>query len=519
MSFEKSRCNFVKKAKLKDEQIMLDSVISGTGSGDIKKVLWINAYPQIDIAEPLTKEISVSGKVLIEIVFLDEANKVDSAESALPFLTKFINENVNPNTKININACLGDVNFDERNSKVSALINFSIDITNLVEFEILNGGDENICIREDEIISQNLIKDDCITFNEEMKLEINEPFDKILSINSDIIIKDTTCRNNFFVVQGEIITKLFYVVCGEIDQICSISSSEIFKREIETPALSDKAQVEIEALIKKEDLKYETTKTENSCNVTVNIPTTICYKVYEEINIPCAIDLYSLKNNLDIVSNSFEKSIIIPLIYLENRIEGSVTLADEEPRIDKMLGFSKGNIKITNQYIKDNEIVLEGIVNVDVVYLNDELQMINCVKKEIPFVIYEKVEVSAEFNICSRVVISEVEVIARRGRELFIDAKIKASIRLFGVEKGVVITDAIMGEPLPLKEEAIEIYFAKAGDNLWEIAKELKTQPEIIIEQNPELVSPLSENQNIIIYHQKNLNPSAVFLSKKVFDY
>ncbi|MDD3231882.1 MAG: LysM domain-containing protein, partial [Clostridia bacterium] len=89
----------------------------------------------------------------------------------------------------------------------------------------------------------------------------------------------------------------------------------------------------------------------------------------------------------------------------------------------------------------------------------------------------------------------------------------------FGTEKGTVITDAIMGEPLPIKEEAIEIYFAKAGDNLWEIAKELRTQPDVIIEQNPDFVSPLLENKNIMIYHQKNTNPTSAILGKKTFDY
>ena len=519
MSFEKSKCNFIKKIKLRDEQIMLDSVISGTGSGDIKKIVWINAYPQIDTTEALTREISVSGKAVIEIVFLDEDNKICSAESALPFLTKFLNDSVKPSTKININAVMNDINFDERNAKISAVINFSIDITNMDEIELLNGGDDNICLKEDEIISQNLVKDDCITFNEELKLAINESFDKILSVNSDVVIKDIDCRNNFFVIQGEIITKIFYVVCGEIDQICFVSSTENFKREIETPALSNKARVEVEAIIKKENLKYETDNDGTTCNIIVNAPITLCFNVYDEINIPCATDLYSLKNNLDIVTGSFENTNIMSSLYFESRVEGSISLGDSEPRIDKMLGFSKGNSKITNQYIKDGEIVLEGIVGVDIMYLNDELQKINCVRKEIPFVVYEKTDAPKDFNICSRIVLCDVEVVARRGRELFIDAKIKANIRFFGSEKGTVITDAIMGEPLPIKEEAIEIYFAKAGDNLWEIAKELRTQPNVIIEQNPDFVNPLLENKNIIIYHQKNTNTSAAILGKKFFDY
>lgn len=519
MSFEKSKCNFIKKSRLKDEQIMLDGAINSVSGGDFQKMLWTNACPQIDNMEPLTKEISVSGKVMIEAVFLDNENKVCTAETNLPFLTKFMNENISPATKVNINATVSDINFDEKSSRVSAVISFSVDIINVSELELLNGGDEHICLKEDEIISQKLLKDDCITFNEEQKIQITESFDRIISVCTDSVVKDITCQENFFTVQGEIITKVFYVMCGETEKIGSVSAVETFKREVEVASLSDSASVEIEIDIKKENLKFEQENSENGCNVIITVPINLCYKAYEEIKIACASDLFSLKNNLEIVCSDYEKTKIIPAMFFESKIEGSISLSEREPRIDKLLGVSKGTLKPTNQYIKDGEIVLEGIVSVNVMYLNDETQSIHSIKKELPYVISEKTEAPENFNICARLVLCDVDVIARRGRELFLDAKIKANVRFFGSEKGSIITDAIMGEPLPMKEEAIEIYFGRAGDVMWDIAKELRTRPEVIIEQNPEILSPLTENCNIIIYHQKNINPTSILLAKKNFDF
>jgi hypothetical protein len=284
-------------------------------------------------------------------------------------------------------------------------------------------------------------------------------------------------------------------------------------------SLSENSSVEIEINVKKENLKFEQENIENGSNVIITVPLDLCFKAYEEIKIACASDLFSLKNNLEIVSNDYERTKIVSAMYFESKIEGSISLSEKEPRIDKLLGVSKGIIKPTNQYIKDGEIVLEGIVSVNVVYLNDETQTINCVKKDLPYIISEKTEVEASFNICARLVLCDVDVIARRGRELFLDAKIKASVRIFGALKGTLITDAIMGEPLPMKEEAIEIYFGKAGDKMWDIAKELRTRPEVIVEQNPEINSPLSENCNIIIYHQKNVNPTSILLAKKNIEY
>lgn len=519
MSFEKSRCNFIKKTKLKDEQIMLDSVINNLGSGEMQKLIWINAFPQIDNIEPLTKEISVSGKASLEIIFLNEENKINITETNMPFLTKLINDNVSPSTKVSINATVNDINFNESNSKVSAIMNFSVDTTNVSELELINGGDENICLKEDEIISQSLIKDNCINFTEEFSIAINEQFDRILSICSDVVVKDVDCRDNFFVVQGEIITKVYYIVCGETEKICFVSSSETFKREIEAPSLTENGCVEVEANIKKENIKYEQEVDDNTCKVMITTQVDLCFKAYEEFRVPCAKDLYSVRNNMEIIHNSYEKTKMITPIYFESKIEGNISLSEKEPRIDKLIGVSKGNLKPTNQYIKDGEIVLEGIVSVEIAYLNDELQAINCVKRELPYVISEKIDVPSNYTICAKEVLCDVEVIARRGRELFLDAKIKAYVKVFGVEKDEVITDAIMGESLPVKEEAIEIYFGKVGDDIWEIAKELRTHPEVIIEQNLELVSPLLQNSNIVVYHQKNPNPTSLLLSKSKMEY
>ncbi|MDD2445274.1 MAG: DUF3794 domain-containing protein [Clostridia bacterium] len=519
MSFEKSRCNFIKKTKLKDEQIMLDSVINNLGSGEMQKLIWINAFPQIDNIEPLTKEVSISGKANLEIIFLNDENKISITESSIPFLTKFINDNVNPSTKVSINATVNDLSFNETNSKVSAIMNFSVDTTNISELELINGGDENICLKEDEIVSQSLLKDDCINFNEEFSITINEQFDRILSVCSDVIVKDVDCRDNFFVVQGEIITKVYYIVCGETEKICFVSNNEGFKREIEAPSLTENACVEIDANIKKENIKYEQEISDNTCKIIITAPIDLCFKAYEEFRVPCAKDLYSIRNNIEIINSAYEKTKIIPPIYFENKIEGNISLNEKEPRIDKLLGVSKGNLKPTNQYIKNGEIVLEGIVSVEIAYLNDELQAINCVRRELPYVISEKIDVSSGFKICAKEVLSDVDVIARRGRELFLDAKIKAYVKVFGVEKGEVITDAIMGEPLPAKEDAIEIYFGKTGDDLWEIAKELRTHPEVIIEQNPDLVSPLLQNSNIVIYYQKKPNPTSLLLAKNKIEY
>ena len=521
MSFEKSKCSFLNKTKLKEEQVSLDCIINGASKSEIQQVLWINADAQIDSAEPLTKEVVISGKANVELLCLDKENKLQTIKTNIPFLTKSLDDCICPTSKINIVTEIADCDFDFDSSKVNIVVEFSIEAINFDEIEILNGADENICIKEEEISTQRLVKDDCVDFNEEIELSFNEEVEKILSINSDVIVKNIDVGNNFIALQGDIQTKIFYCKEEENHKIYSYVLTESFKREIEAEGVNEQCKIDLFACVKNDNLSYEKVENEeNSCKFVITVPINVCYIAIEEINIPCAVDIFALKNNLEIVTNSYQKSIVYEPIHLENKIEGSVTLSEDEPRIDKICGVSKGYLKTTNKYIKDGELYIEGVLVTQIVYLNDEIQDLCSIKKEIPFVINEKInqDISNDCCVFLRTFLLDVDATARRGREIFIDAKIKVCAKLFKVENGGVITDAIMGEPLMPKEEAIEIYFGKKGDDLWQIAKDLRTQLNIILEQNPDISNPLEENKNIVIYHQK-IPTSTSILSKKDYDF
>ncbi|MDD4815613.1 MAG: DUF3794 domain-containing protein [Clostridia bacterium] len=502
MSFEKSKCNFINKNKLKDEQILLDCATNLDNNGELSKILWINVYPQIDTTEPLTKEVSYSGKAIFEVVYLDSENKIKTAENTVPFLNKFINENILPTSKINIIPTVVEANYVENFDKIQALINLEANLYNCSEIEILNGGDENICIKEEEIMSYNIIKDDCITFNEELSYTINEKYSRILSVSSYPVVKEIIPDKDFFTIQGEVNTVVQYVTADEIEKVNKASFSEPFRREIEVKGLTENSQVEAFVCIKRDGYKFEIDP--ETKKVEINAPLNVCFKAFENIVMPYAVDIFSLKNNLEIVTNSYSKSLLLESNYFDKKIEGSTTLSDNEPRIDKMIGFSNGVLKPTNQFVKDNELFLEGIISFDVAYLNDELGYITTIKKEIPYSVFEKCPYTDTNQIYCQSKLCDMEIVSRRGRELFVDAKLKTFVTCSNQVSDAVITDVVLGEQLAPKEHAIEIYFGKTGDNIWDISKELKIQPNIILAQNPSVVLPLEQNENIVIYNQKN---------------
>ncbi len=99
----------------------------------------------------------------------------------------------------------------------------------------------------------------------------------------------------------------------------------------------------------------------------------------------------------------------------------------------------------------------------------------------------------------------EIDAVVKRGRDVYIDGKIKTAIWLNKEIKNAVVTAVENGDPLPLRDGTIEIYFASAGETFWNVAKDLKISEQILKEQNTTVVEPFAQPEKIVYFEQKTL--------------
>jgi phospholipid N-methyltransferase len=153
--------------------------------------------------------------------------------------------------------------------------------------------------------------------------------------------------------------------------------------------------------------------------------------------------------------------------------------------------------------VTDGVLNIEGVVTANVLYLNDEQEMLQSVEIEIPYVLDKKVDYQDGVVIEPNVKLFDVDIAVKRGREIYFDAKAKAMVNITTQESVCMLSKIEKLEPLQERDVALEIYFAKAGESFWEIAKNLKIPAEIIASQNSNLVDPLEKDENIAIYYRK----------------
>ena len=87
--------------------------------------------------------------------------------------------------------------------------------------------------------------------------------------------------------------------------------------------------------------------------------------------------------------------------------------------------------------------------------------------------------------------------------ENYSDAKVKANVNYCYDKVSGIITEATPADEYPPKDYAMEVLYARSGQELWDIAKTAKVKEEQIVTQNADVVFPLSEDTSLILFYQR----------------
>ena len=505
MLVDKNLTKVAHKFRVGTEQI---SVECGVGLEEpLLKLLSYSVCPVVDSVEVAMGEARVQGKVVIKVVYMTADNQISCKESVCDFSNNYTNSAIDPSLKLIVCSKLCDSSLavvSENNLKVTAIIELSFTAIKQEDINMLSGAGEDVCIKMAKTKVVSLAGDNTQTFEENLTINIKDKFEKLISVNTEVVVKDVTSGNNFVSVSGEIVTRALFLSDSETGKICVLNNAESFKQEIEASGISTTSEVEAYLYVQADQVKKEVVTGENGTVLNLNVPVKAFVIGYDEKEVDCAEDLYSLKNHTETVTESFKKVKISAPEYFESKIEGGLTLSDAQPRVDKIIAISSPYLIQTNSYVKDGEITLEGVAYANVIYLNDEEMTTNSIQVEIPFTVSDKTQAPEESEICAQQVLDNVDVIVKKGRELFFDAKVKSCVNYYHNDDDAVISDLTIGDELPEKDCAIEIYFGKEGNSLWDIAKSLGISTEMLKQQNNDIPDVLENDVNLTIYYQKN---------------
>lgn len=490
--------------KLAQQQIYVECATNVDSEEQISKVLSVDATACSLQSECNAGEVAINGVVAINLLYLTESEQIGCATYSTAFNSKIQDSKITPDCKIMLCAKVEEAivnSISAQTAKVSCCIVLDGVINKNQEVQYVNIEKQDICTKTTQTTAMYLCNSKNTSWTENQQCIIKQPIRKLLSSTNQVICKQWECSYNILTLQGQIFNKIIYLTDEETPKLMTIYNNFDFKQDIEFEGLSQDALAEINISVMSQNAKCVIDEKNDQTVIDLEIPLQANICVYENKTFVTIADLFSTSTNVLITSTGYNNCIIQKPQFFEKKIEASVSLTDNEPRIDKLLAVPYSQIQVISDYVKDEQIVLETIVKANLIYLNDEENKIFSVDIEVPVVLTSNTELDNNSQIKVFETLSDVDIMVKKGREVYIDALVKVFANVSKCTGGAVISELTFGDNLPEKDAGIEIYFAKTGDDVWDIAKQLKIKPEIIEQQNQEICFPLEKDENISVYY------------------
>ena len=501
MSFESNNFKVVRKSCLPKSELNLNCTV--TAEGEIARVQAVSISAFDDNQEVSEGSITFTGHVDVCMIYSLENGEIDSAFASCPFSSKFSSDEISGGERAIIKLRVVDHSIDAVSGN-EAKIGISLEQSGILisseEVSGLSSTDDDVCLREDEISVVKFVGSASSQVSETIEHSHRQKIKKVLGTETGVIVRNAEPGVNFVSVSGDVFARILFV--DEDDRFDSVQLFDSFKEELEIEGVTRESMVEAFARTNNSGVKVEIEDEERGSKLVATLPFEVTAFAYEEISVKTIEDLYSLTHEVEISTESFNMSRLLPIEFVEGKIDGSLSLDESQPRVDKILFTFGSSAEVTNTAVSNGELTIEGIAKTSVVYLNDESGTISSVELEVPFSISDKSKATEESIVSVDAILTDVDVAVKKGRELFFDGKIKAIVTLSEDAVSAVITGATLGEEIPERDYAMQVVFAKEGDSLWDVAKASRARESDIARQNPELSFPLAENSDVLIFYQ-----------------
>lgn len=501
MAFEMK--NFMVFKKIVLPQSQTEKECSVETEGDLSKILTATSQVSLCMVEVGEGVITYTAELNNCVVYATSDGKIGNSDYVCDITGKIENAAIKSEDKAILSLSVQDVKVDYVSGTVTVKVTIceNVELLSQREVKSVDASDDDICMKKSSQTIEKFVgcgKSEGVT-EEEFVARGNVK--KIISVEPNVFVKNADSENGIVSVTGETIARIVYLTTDDKFEVAYTNTA--FKEEIEVEDSRQDMKAVAKACVKRRDCRCEVLESDKSTKIAIKIPFMVNAYVFGSEEIESIEDAYCTKSEISMTSDSFDMTKVCQSQILESKIDGSLSLSDDKPRVDKII-FSGGEVvNVTNSYISNKEIFVEGIAKTTVVYLNDEEGSLNSVEIEIPFALSEKTSASEQAVVCADAVIYDADVTVRRGRELVFDAKVKANARICEDEVSATITDLKKGEVYEDKDYAMQYVLGKAGETSWDIAKRNKVKEEQIIAQNQEVVFPLIQDTGFILFFQK----------------
>ena len=476
---------------------------------DIEKILWADGKVEILSTKLIKDKILVNGIVKFKVAYKsnEEDLNIYTLETNSDFREEIEIEGTTEEMAVEVKSQLEYIEYDlkdERKVELKGFINLSgkVEEINLVEIIKEVKEAQNLQVLKEKIKYNDILtkEDSYALIKEAFEIEEGQPsIEEILKIDMNPYEKEFSISADRIIVSGVVECSIIYFGGNKLN---SIKKELPFTHFLEVEGLDQdsKCQLNMEVVSGEYELRENIEGDLDIIDLEIKVK--ILGKVYEQREEEVIIDAYSTSNEIGLQVEEI------------SLVENIRDIVDREKVVREFSGKGfkeiyaiEGNPSIIgSQYVED-KIVIEGILSLNIYYLEDINDEITTLKEEVPFKSYVTTENSEKDLIIN--VETKLEELKYSLKEdtLTIDGTIKNHI-FINRERKINIINQIVETDVPIDKKnrpSIIVYIVQKDDVLWDISKRYNTTVEEIILAN-DIASPstLMPGEKIII--EKNID-------------
>ncbi|MDE6474740.1 MAG: DUF3794 domain-containing protein [Clostridia bacterium] len=481
---------------LDGKQIVTQCNFDTTSKGGVTKVCALSSDAQITKVQALSKQIKISGRVSLKLVYLDGEGRLGSFDYISDFSEDIADDAVIADMPCLVRASIVDSvsSISGAEIKVQTVVELSPTVVEISTVELLEEGEGALALRKEQDYQRYIA-----TVNEE--LEVSEEYacgarvDDVLFYDSKVLVCNVDNDDEKLTVSGQLEISVIYSSEG-VQATKNINLP--FVQEL--AARGENLRACIVANIKDSRLIIEGNENDNTLKMIICISLQGFVMQIEKTS--AIVDLYSPTNALQVSKETICFDRQNGVMRFEERISGSVAVDDGDEGIKNIISSVVTQNTLSNIVAMQDCILAEGILNTCVIYMS-EGGNIKCIQVELPYSLqFDKEGVASGDVLCGSVIATDCSHKVKRDREVELTANIVLSVCSKTPIENVVIKSLEEGECLEVNSSAISVYLPSKGESIWQVAKTLGMSIESIMEQNPNLNDVMQGDERIVIYRE-----------------
>ncbi|RKD30914.1 SPOCS domain-containing protein [Thermohalobacter berrensis] len=468
---------------------------------DINKILTVDG--EIDVRDIKVEKDKLIAKGIVKFKALYNTNNEEKPVSSVEASTDFSEEvevlGIDENMKADVEADIEHIDYnlaDTRKISVKTVLKLlgKVEKENTIDIVEDMQGDSGVQVLKEKIryndvvganISNTIVKE-AFELEEEMPDVVD-----ILRVDTKAYERETKVVDDKVIVAGVVDCSIMYFGDDNENKINHVRHEIPFTHFVEINGATKDMDYSLKLNVG--ETSYDTREDINGNLRVIDVESVVKIdaKVYEQKVKEVIVDTYSTKRKFDVKKEKINIVEDVGRNQVKEEIKETITLEENNEEIKNIYDLKAKPI-LTDYRIIDGKVVVEGLLNLDMIYLGMDTEEIRNFKYEIPFKTYTDIEgvkegMESEIDLA----LANMYFNKTNSKEIEIEADIKADVAVNRIKEIDIVTEAeeIEEEIDSTNRPSITVYIVQNDDTLWDIAKRYNTTVEDLIETN-EIMNP-----------------------------